>query len=144
MKGYGFMTDGQGGPDSPVKVKSYLVAYDMNAGKQLYRVPFGSSLRSEAAGFKNTGLEKQKRTISLTESGLLFSVTDDKKFRATSAEDGKTLLEKEMSGIGSGVPAIYQVNGKQYVLIAVGSSGGFGATPQPGSYIAYTLPDGVR
>jgi quinoprotein glucose dehydrogenase len=140
---YGFMYDGngQGAGEPAVRVKSYLVAYDMNQGKQLWRVPFGNSPVAEAAGRKDTGLVMQKRTISLTATGLLLSIVADSKFRAYDAATGATLMERPVSGTGAGIPAIYQVKGKQYVLLALSAgpstAGRTGAGG--GAYVAYAL-----
>jgi quinoprotein glucose dehydrogenase len=98
-----------------------------------------------------------KKTISLTASGLLFSAMADRKFRAYDAADGKVLMEKALDAPGSALPAIYEVDGKQYIILtlnAVGGPGGRGgrgrgAAPPPGappvqpvaaSYRAYALP----
>jgi quinoprotein glucose dehydrogenase len=144
---YGFFFDGRGtGQEPAIKVRSYLTAYDMNEGKQLWRVPFGNSSAAEALGLKDTGVALQKRTITLTASNLLFSVTGDRKFRAFDASDGAVLMERPVSGAGASIPAMYESKGKQYVLVTVGPGGRPGAADSaaPGSYIVYALPSGRR
>jgi quinoprotein glucose dehydrogenase len=139
---YGFFFDGRGtGQEPAIKVRSYLSAYDMNEGKQLWRVPFGNSTAAEALGLKDTGVALQKRTISLTASNLLFSVTGDRKFRAFDGATGAVLMERPVPGAGAGLPAIYESKGKQYILVAVGPAGrgGPGEAAVPGSYIVYAL-----
>jgi quinoprotein glucose dehydrogenase len=149
MVGYGFVTDGAGGGVLKQPWSS-LVAYDMSQGKKLWSVPFGNTLAAEAAGLKDRGVVMQKQTISLTAGGLLFSVTQDRKFRAFDASNGAVLMERAVPGAGAGLPAIFEVKGKQYVLIATAGTRGAGgrgaAAPGapsdlPGSYTAYALPN---
>ena len=64
-----------------------------------------------------------------TASGLVFQVGGDRKARAYDEETGKVLWEKEIGGSSRGVPAMYEVDGRQYLLIGVtGGRDGFTAT----------------
>ena len=49
------------------------------------------------------------------------------------------LLYKAVTGINSATPAVYKLNGKQYIVIACG--GGKSGLKSGDSYIAYALPD---
>jgi quinoprotein glucose dehydrogenase len=48
------------------------------------------------------------------------------------------LWEATLPAAGNATPAVYEVNGKQYVVIAAG--GGKWGAPSGGSYVAFALP----
>ena len=94
----------------------------------------------------------------LTASGLIFvGATQDKMFRAFDIETGEKLWEYELPAVASATPATYEVDGKQYVVIAAGGGGGMqqvnmldAAGPfakqrqrlAPGdAFVAFALPD---
>jgi glucose dehydrogenase len=57
--------------------------------------------------------------------------------------------EYDLPAASEGVPAIYQVDGREYVVIAVGGNGVFsngdGMTkPGPNQYMAFALPQGAQ
>jgi quinoprotein glucose dehydrogenase len=79
----------------------------------------------------------------VTAGGLVFiSATNfDKKFRAFDKDTGKLLWETVMVNSGNATPITYEVNGKQFVVIA--AFGGYaGARPSPagGAFVAFALP----
>ena len=76
----------------------------------------------------------------VTASGLIFiAATPDKKFRAYDTRDGKVLWQTDLTAAGFSTPAIYTVDGKQYVVISAG--GGRMGPPSGADYFAYSLPD---
>ena len=78
----------------------------------------------------------------LTASGLLFigATLFDRKFRAYDAATGELLWEYEMPYSGMATPAVYMVDGKQYVVIS--TSNQRNPKGQQGSaYIAFALPE---
>jgi quinoprotein glucose dehydrogenase len=76
----------------------------------------------------------------VTASGLLFigATNYDKKFRAFDSHTGTQLWEATLPAAGNATPAVYEVNGKEYVVIAAG--GGKWGAPSGGSYVAFALP----
>jgi quinoprotein glucose dehydrogenase len=79
----------------------------------------------------------------------VFQVGGDRKLRAYDEETGKVLWTKEIGGSSSGVPAMYEVNGREYLVIAVSAGGGRGGAPNaapaepsnlPTGYVAFALP----
>jgi len=76
----------------------------------------------------------------LTAGGLLFigATNYDKKFRAFDKDTGKLLWEATLPAAGNATPASYQVNGRQFVVIAAG--GGKWGAPSGASYVAFALP----
>jgi quinoprotein glucose dehydrogenase len=112
-----------------------LTAIDMNRAAIAWQVPLGEV---PGSGLKDTGSENYGGPV-VTASGLLFigATSYDKKFRAFDAHTGKVLWETTLPAAGNATPAVYEVSGKQYVVIAAG--GGKNA-PSGGSYVAFALP----
>ena len=138
-------------PNGMVAVKppfSFLTAYDMNTGKILYRIPNGESLGLEAQGVTGTGSQAPRGGPVATASGLLFVGTaGDRTFRARDAATGKVLWEHKLDAATEGVPAVYEVGGRQYITLPVGGDGLFSQkgnpTPGPSRYVTFALPAGA-
>jgi len=78
----------------------------------------------------------------ITTAGNIFFIaaTADNYLRAFNVSNGEKLWEARLPAGGQATPMTYEVNGKQYVLIAAGGHGSFGT--KLGDYIvAYALPD---
>jgi len=77
----------------------------------------------------------------VTASGLVFiAASGDRHMRAFDLNDGKELWADEMPTSGNAVPMSYQVNGKQFVVIAAG--GHFTSMSPAGDWlIAYALEE---
>ncbi len=52
----------------------------------------------------------------VTAGGLIFTGTRDRKVRALDATNGKVLWEHELDAALEGMPAVYEADGRQYVL----------------------------
>ena len=118
-----------------------LNAIDLNTGKYLWKIPFGEYPELTAKGMEVTGTENYGGPV-LTASGLLFigATLYDQKFRAYDAATGELLWEYEMPYAGMATPAVYSVDGRQYVVIATSNSRN--PRGQQGSaYIAFALPE---
>jgi quinoprotein glucose dehydrogenase len=75
----------------------------------------------------------------VTAGGLLFiGATKDGVFRAFNKRTGELLWETKLPNAAFATPAVYEVNGKQYVVIACG--GGKMKTKSGDSYVAFALP----
>ena len=61
----------------------------------------------------------------------------DEKFRAFDKHTGKILWEYELPEVGYATPLVYEVGGKQSVVIACGGKSG---TRSGNGYIAFALP----
>ncbi len=93
---------------------------------------------SAFAGKPQTGVENYGGPV-ITAGGLLFiAATKDGKFRAFNKRTGKLLWETKLPNPGFATPAVYEVNGKQFVVIACG--GGKLHTESGDSYVAFALP----
>jgi quinoprotein glucose dehydrogenase len=135
LDGYIRFTDPQGFP--AVKPPwGTLTAIDMNHGSIAWQVPLGEV---PGSGLERTGSENYGGPV-VTAGGLVFigATNYDKKFRAFDAGSGALLWETTLPAAGNATPAVYSVNGKQYVAIAAG--GGKWGAPSGGTYVAFTLP----
>lgn len=122
-----------------------LTAIDLNEGEIVWQVPLGTYPELAERGHPPTGTLNLGGAI-VTAGGLVFiGSTMDRKFRAFDTSTGEVLWEAELPTGGMALPATYEVDGKQYVVIAAGGGTGMrGArpveTPPGSSYVAFSLP----
>ena len=116
-----------------------LNAIDLNTGEYAWKILLGEYPELAAKGMTNTGSENYGGPI-VTAGGLIFvgATCYDKKFRAFDKKTGKLLWEVSLPAAGNATPATYEVNGRQFVVIAAG--GGKSKDPSGGSYVAFALP----
>jgi quinoprotein glucose dehydrogenase len=121
-----------------------LNAINLDTGEFAWKIPFGEWPDLAAQGIRNTGSENYGGPL-VTAGGLLFigATNHDKKFRAFDKATGKLLWETTLPAAGNATPATYEINGKQFVVIAAG--GGKWGLPSGGTYVAFALgEDGVQ
>lgn len=106
-----------------VVVRQYLYALDAGTGKPI--PSFGDSGRVDL----REGLGRNPETLS---------VNHDNKFRAFDKATGKLLWETTLPAAGNATPSTYEVDGRQFVVIAAG--GGKSGAPSGGTYVALALP----
>ncbi|MEO5682286.1 MAG: PQQ-binding-like beta-propeller repeat protein [Chitinophagaceae bacterium] len=113
-----------------------LNAIDLNTGDYVWRVPLGEFPELTAKGIPVTGTENYGGPL-VTAGGLIFIAgTRDERIRAFDKKTGKQVWEYQLPAGGFATPAAYEVNGKQYVVIAAGGARG----KKPGGwYIAFAL-----
>lgn len=113
-----------------------LNALDLNTGEYLWRVPLGEFPELTAKGIPITGTESYGGPVS-TAGGLVFIAgTRDERIRAFDQKTGEVLWEFQLPAGGFATPITYEVDGKQFVVIAAG--GARGQKPG-GNYIAFSL-----
>lgn len=120
-----------------------LTVYDLNSGDIKWRIPLGEVPELAARGIRNTGTHYPKLGPIVTSTGLVFTGTRDKKVRAFDIDNGKLLWEFEVPTAIEGIPAVYELNGKQYLVFCASAQVGLTpATSKPieGEYIAFALP----
>jgi quinoprotein glucose dehydrogenase len=117
-----------------------LNAIDLNTKKYVWKKPFGEFPALVQQGLRNTGSENYGGGV-ITKSGLFFiaATSHDSKIRAFDKANGDVLWEATLPAAGNATPAVYEMNGREYVVIAAG--GGKWGEPSGGSYVAYALPE---
>lgn len=114
-----------------------LNALDLNTGTYLWKKPLGHDTAFKKAKGP-TGTENYGASV-VTAGGLLFiAATKDGKFRAFNKRTGTSLWEYNLPAPAFATPAVYEANGKQYIVIACG--GGKLGTKSGDSYVAFALP----
>ena len=117
-------------------------------------MPLGEVPELAAKGFKNTGAQFPKTAPVITAGGLLFAGTRDRILRALDSSNGKQLWQAELPAAIEGMPAIYEIDGREYVVVCAAAQAttythnvpGHPATHDsiPGAYVAFALsPEGV-
>ncbi|HEX4231820.1 MAG TPA: PQQ-binding-like beta-propeller repeat protein [Bryobacteraceae bacterium] len=116
-----------------------LNAINLNTGEYAWKIPFGEYPALAKEGMRNTGSENYGGGI-ITANGLVFiaATVYDKKIHAFDKSDGKLLWEATLPAAGNATPALYKVDGKEFLVIACG--GGKSKDPSGGSYVAFALP----
>jgi quinoprotein glucose dehydrogenase len=117
-----------------------LSAIDLNTGKYLWKVPFGTYPELAAHGMTKTGTENYGGPV-VTAGGLVIicATVFDRKIHIYDSRTGKILWEYVMPYSSVATPATYSVNGKQYIVVGAGGSKlTHGA--KGGVYIAFSLP----
>jgi quinoprotein glucose dehydrogenase len=112
-----------------------LNAINLNTGDYLWQIPLGDEPNFTQKG---TGTENYGGPI-VTASGLLFiAATKDEQFRVFNKKTGKLLWQTTLPAAAFATPATYQVNEKQYVVLACG--GTKLGTKKGNQYVAFALP----
>ena len=114
-----------------------LSAIDLNTGEFVWKIPFGEYEALKAKGIAPTGTENYGGPV-VTAGGVVFiAATRDSKIRAFNKFNGKLLWEYVLPVPGFATPCIYELNGKQFLVIACG--GGKLGTKSSDQYIAFSL-----
>ncbi|MCA6074797.1 c-type cytochrome [Fulvivirga sedimenti] len=114
-----------------------LNAIDLVSGKIRWKVPIGKYPGLETGGIL-TGTENYGGPVA-TKGGVLFiAATPDQMFRVYRKRDGALLFESKLPAAGFATPSVYEINGKQFVVIACG--GGKLGSPSGDYYVAFALP----
>jgi quinoprotein glucose dehydrogenase len=129
---------------------STLTAYDLNTGKIKWQVPYGD-LPQAGPSNRLSGNAYPKSGFVITGGGLVLFAGNDSRLYALDKETGKLICTKDLPNGSLGVPAVYEVSGREYILLPVSGGNPFpadAAVPAGGvsplaiskSYIAFALP----
>ncbi len=129
---------------------SHITAYDLNTGEIKWRVPDGTTLGPGIPD--DAGAHMPRGAPLVTAGGLVFVATaQDRQLRAYDRANGKVLWSEELAGGSEGIPATYQIDGRQYIALPVAAgAGSFAPTstppapaaPEERSYVVFALPRG--
>ncbi|HET6255079.1 MAG TPA: PQQ-binding-like beta-propeller repeat protein [Puia sp.] len=113
-----------------------LTAIDLNSAKIVWRDTLGDYPELKARGI-HSGSENYGGSV-VTAGGLLFiAATGDGKFRAFNKRTGQLLWETDLPAPGFATPAVYELDGREYIVIACG---GGKLHKKPGdTYLAFAL-----
>lgn len=116
-----------------------LNAIDLNKGEIKWQVPLGTYPQLEAKGIPPTGTFNIGGPV-VTAGGLIFiGAARDERMHAYDKDTGELLWEFQMDTGGYATPSIYEINGRQYLVIAAGG-GGKPGTKAGDSYYCFALP----
>jgi len=102
---------------------STITAYDLNAGTIKWQVPAGGDdPRAVATGGTGTGFVNDRAGMVVTSTGLIFHAGGDGTVNAHDADNGRVLWSAKLPAGSRGVPAMYEVDGRQYLVINAGQS----------------------
>jgi quinoprotein glucose dehydrogenase len=116
-----------------------LTAIDLARGEIVWQVPLGEIPELAAQGLRGTGAENYGGPV-VTAGGLVFiAAAMDAKLRAFDARTGELLLEAPLPAAGFATPAVYEADGREFVVVAAG--GGKLGRPSGDRYVAFALPE---
>jgi len=117
-----------------------LNSVDLSTGAINWQVPLGTYTELEAEGHSPTGTFNIGGPV-ITAGGLVFVAgTLDERFRAFDKDTGELLWEFQMDAAGYATPAVFEIDGKQYIVMA-GGGGGIPRTRSGDSYYFFGLPE---
>jgi len=100
-----------------------LSGINLDLGEIIWQVPLGTYPELEKQGLSPTGTFNMGGPI-VTAGGLVFiGATMDERFRAFDKKDGSLMWEYQLEAGAYATPSTFQVNGKQFVIIAGGGQG---------------------
>ncbi|MVM28873.1 PQQ-binding-like beta-propeller repeat protein [Spirosoma sp. HMF4905] len=135
ISGYSKFLDKNGYPAVPTPWGT-LNAINLNTGEYVWKTVLGNY--PELKTKEPTGSESYGGPV-ITAGGVLFIAgTKDGLFKAYSRKTGKLLWQTKLPAAAFATPSTYEVNGKQYVVLACGGTK-LGAA-KGDSYVAFALP----
>jgi len=150
--GYGYMNSTEGLPaiNPPW---STLTAYDINTGTIKWKIPLGEVSMLSAKGIHDTGSFWPRGGPVVTAVGLIIAPTkSDNKLHIYDKETGKELAQIDVPAGPEGIPAVYEIAGREYIAISARPNvEAVGDTPvvnkpaaaptQTQGYYVFALPD---
>ena len=146
VSGFGFMI-GSNGLSAIAPPWTTLTAYDLNEGVLKWQIPLGEVPDLETRGIRGAGTHYPKVGPVITAGGLIFTGTRDRRIRAFDLETGKVVFEKQVGMALEGIPAVYEADGREYVVFCAASQAGLTRTAEEavrGAYVAFALPRAAK
>ena len=106
-----------------------LTAYDLNRARSSGRSASATICVSSARAITGTGTAATvKGGIITTATGLVFVTAADRKVHVYDSATGKQIWELPLGGATTGAPSMYELGGRQYLLVTASGFTGRGAT----------------
>ena len=105
---------------------SEMVKYNLNTGDIVWRIPTGVQEAPPEYNIpNNTGVQFPRNAPLVTAGGLIFlAIGPERKVHAYDRDTGKELWQHSLPNGAEGMPATYQVNGRQFVVLPVAQANG--------------------
>jgi quinoprotein glucose dehydrogenase len=115
-----------------------LHAINLHTGDFQWTVPLGNYPELQTPGGPPTGMENYGGPVVTAGGLVIIGASMDRMLRAFDKDTGELLWEEQLPGNGLANPAVYQVNGRQYISIAVSIGESFNHTKS--GIVTYSLP----
>jgi glucose dehydrogenase len=114
-----------------------LTSYDLNKGTIRWQIGLGDDLRLAGQGITGTGTAATvKGGVIPTATGLVFATAADRKVHVYDSTTGTQIWELPLGGATSGSPSMYELRGRQYLLVTATPSP---TTSGPSGIVAFAL-----
>jgi len=139
LSGYELFVDHEGYP-AVEPPWGTLSAIDIETGDFAWQVPLGEYPELEEQGLANTGSMNYGGPV-VTAGGLVFIAATlfDDRIRAFDKATGELLWQHALPNAGAATPAVYEAEGRQFLVIAAGGHK-FGGK-RTAIYLAFALPE---
>jgi quinoprotein glucose dehydrogenase len=126
-----------------------IVKFDLNQPAIKWQIGYGDDPVLAARGITGTGMPGIVNSLIVTESGLVFGAGLDNQIRAWDSDTGRQLWSSRFGGNFLGSPIMYEMSGRQYLVVPAAGAAGRGAEPPPAArdssaapmgWVAYALP----
>jgi len=102
-----------------------LTSYDLNRGTIKWQIGLGDDLRLAGQGIKGTGTAANvKGGLIVTGTGVVLATAGDHKVHIYDSTNGKQISELPLGAATTGAPSMYELNGRQYLLVTAAAGGG--------------------
>jgi quinoprotein glucose dehydrogenase len=134
-----------------------ITAYDLNTGAIKWQKPLGVDQMAAGLGATDTGVPRggQRMGMIVTSTGLLFATAKDGNVRAFDADTGAVLWTGSLPRGSEGIPAMYETNGRQYLVVCATTGLTWGKASReggpwtqadgepngPSAYVVFALPE---
>lgn len=130
---------------------STITAYDLNTGRIMWQTPYGDTPQAGPSD-KLRGNVTPRSGFVVTAGGLVLFADNQSKLYALDKNTGRVVYSCDLPNSAVGVPAVYAVKGREYILFALVGGPGFpagarmpadGVNPPVGdkTYVAFALPE---
>jgi len=139
--GYGTMDAANGLPAIGPPWAS-LTAYDMNKGAITWKIPLGETMSLAAQGHTDTGSYWPRGGPVATAGGLVFIGTGgDLTVHAYDEDTGNEVWKHQLQSAPDGIPSVYEVNGREYVVFCTRGGTASDNLPQNPNTVAQLIPN---